>query len=103
MTDDLHQPQPYDDAARGYHRLGWSPLPLPARCKKSPPPGWTGNGAPYPSAADVEAWCEDQPGGNVGLRLAPHGIGIDVDNYGTKPGAETLAAAEARLGPCRAP
>jgi AAA domain/Bifunctional DNA primase/polymerase, N-terminal len=72
---------PYGAAARRYHAAGWSPLPLPARKKKPPPAGWTGKGAQKASAADVEAWCEDHPAGNIGLWLPPGTVGIDADVY----------------------
>jgi len=51
------------------------------------------------SAADVEAWCEDQPGGNIGLRLPLTAVGVDVDAY---KGPAELAAWQnlvARFGP----
>jgi len=98
----------YADAAATYHRRGWGPFPVgyddhgrlhPAR-KSRPPAGWTGYGAPYPSGADVHEWATNgHGGGNVALRMPETVIGIDVDAYSGKPGAETLAEAEARLGP----
>jgi hypothetical protein len=90
---------PYGRAARRYLAAGWSPLPLPARKKKEPPTGWTGQAAPMASAADVEAWCEDHPGGNIAVRLPPTVVGIDVDAY--KGPAEAAAWAELvqRFGP----
>jgi AAA domain/Bifunctional DNA primase/polymerase, N-terminal len=72
---------PYGTAARRYQAAGWSPLPLPPRKKKPPPAGWTGRAAQKASAADVEAWCEDHPDGNIGLWLPPGTIGIDADPY----------------------
>ena len=52
--------------AKLYRDLGWlGTIPLPARCKKEPPKGWTGHGAPYPSA-DVQAWLETEVGIPVG-------------------------------------
>jgi len=48
----------------------------------------------------VHEWATNGQGtGNVGLRMPETVIGIDVDAYGGKPGAATLADAEARLGP----
>ena len=73
--------RPYAAVARQYHAAGWSPLPLPARRKKEPPAGWTGRDAPMASAADVEAWCEDHPGGNIALRLPGTVVGVDADPY----------------------
>lgn len=70
-------------------------FPLPAGAKHPPPSGVTGAaGAPY-----VGNWPEDC---NVGLRLAPHVIGIDVDgpeHAEGKRGPETIARLEAELGP----
>ena len=91
---------PYADAAPTYQRRGWGPIPLRAGTKAPPPAGWTGYGAPYPSGADVTEWASNgDGGGNIALRLPESVIGLDVDAYGGKPGAETLAEAEARLGP----
>lgn len=91
--------QPYTEAAMRYHRAGWAPLPLPPEEKAPPPEGWTGHHAPYPSAADVQAWTEEHPEGNLGLRLPVGVLGVDVDAYRDKPGAATLAELEQRLGP----
>ena len=42
---------------------------------------------------------EEHPGANLALRLSDEEIGIDVDAYGRKTGAATLAEAEKRWGP----
>lgn len=84
-----------------YRAAGWhGVLPLGARPgKKYPPPhGWTGHGAPMPSAADVAAWQETHGDRNIGLRLPPGVLGLDVDAYGSKRGGETLAALIAKHG-----
>lgn len=92
---------PYERAAQIYRAAGWhGVLPLGARPgKKYPPPhGWTGHGAPMPSAADVAAWQETHGDRNIGLRLPPGVLGLDVDAYGSKRGGESLAALIARFG-----
>jgi hypothetical protein len=90
---------PYLSGSRPYHAAGYGPLPLPPRRKKEPPKGGTGREAPMPSAADVMAWCEDHPNGNIALRLPRGVIGIDVDAYkGPAELAAWLALVE-RLGP----
>ncbi|MBF5081384.1 bifunctional DNA primase/polymerase [Quadrisphaera sp. INWT6] len=95
----LVPPAPYAESALALQRSGLGgPLPLPSLQKFPPPTGWSGAGALYPSGADVAAWTEDTPAANVGLRLADGVKGIDVDAYGDKEGASTLAAAEATLG-----
>jgi putative DNA primase/helicase len=75
-------------------------LPLGSRPgRKYPPPnGWTGHGAPMPSAADVTAWQETHGDRNIGLRLPPGVLGLDVDAYPGKRGGETLAALVAKFG-----
>lgn len=90
---------PYGDHAHAYLRAGWAPLPLPARAKKHPPEGWTGARGAWPSGADVHAWTEERPGGNIALRLPPNVIGIDVDNYDGKIGGLVLTDLETSLGP----
>ncbi|WP_346007272.1 bifunctional DNA primase/polymerase [Janibacter terrae] len=93
------QPGPYAAAALRYHAAGWSPLPLPAHAKGPVPKGWTGRDGAWPSGADVWAWTEDHPDGNVALRLPPDVLGVDVDAYDPKPGGLMLAQLEAQLGP----
>jgi AAA domain/Bifunctional DNA primase/polymerase, N-terminal len=92
---------PYAQAADVYWNAGWRGiLPLPARCKLAPPEGWTGGASGDPSYADVTTWAEDGHGrGNIALRLPADVLGIDVDAYGEKKGADTLRDAEQRFGP----
>jgi Bifunctional DNA primase/polymerase, N-terminal len=90
------------DRANIYRIRGWlGTLPLPPRRKKTPPEGWTGHGAPYPTDDDLRSFRTnpETPIGNLALRLPSSAVGIDVDNYGDKPGASTLAAREAQWGP----
>lgn len=84
-----------------YHAAGWHgalPLGRVAGRKYPPPEGWTGHDAPYPSAADVAAWQESHADRNIGLRLPPGVIGLDVDAYPGKRGGESLAQLEAKFG-----
>ena len=92
-------PQPYGLAARLYLQKGWAGvLPLPANEKTPPPTGYTGGGAD-PTVEQVEAWLANgHAGGNIALRLPADVLGIDVDAYAGKAGAESLAEAEARFG-----
>lgn len=108
MTSDTTYSGPYARAAHIYRQAGWhGVLPLGSRPgMKFPPPGnkkagitWTGHGAPYPSAADVAAWMETHGDRNIGLRMPPGVIGLDVDDYKDKTGAATLAELEQRFGP----
>ena len=92
-------PRPYASAARAYLRAGYSPLPLPPRKKASPPEGYTGRNGREVSAGDVDRWLAEHRSGNIGLRLPPGVIAIDVDAY---KGADHVAAWEeliARYGP----
>jgi putative DNA primase/helicase len=85
-----------------YRAAGWhGALPLGGRPgRKYPPPeGFTGHGAPYPSGADIAAWLETHADRNIGLRLPPGVLGLDVDAYAGKRGAEELARLEAQYGP----
>lgn len=93
---------PYARAAQIYRAAGWDGvLPLGSRPgMKFPPPGnWTGHGAAYPSGSDIHAWTETHGDRNIGLRMPPGVIGLDVDHYGNKTGADTLAALTERFGP----
>jgi|GEM_PF-1949570 len=91
----------YRDAAPTYLAAGWTGvLPLPPRAKAHPPAGYTGRAGIDPSPADVQTWCDFRPAdANLALRLPTTVVGIDVDAYGGKPGAATLARLEADLGP----
>jgi len=88
----------YADAYPIYRDLGWHPIKLHVGTKDSPPVGFTGHKGAVPSGADMHAWAEEEPGGNIALRLSEEYVGIDVDDYGDKTGAATLAEAETRWG-----
>jgi len=99
-TSHVRPVNPYQDAALTYWAAGWrGVLPLPAGAKDPPPHGWTGADGGYPSYADVWAWREDNPSGNVALRLPDGLIGLDVDAYGQKAGRASLAALVTAYGP----
>jgi len=105
MTDSTTEYGPFGRAAQLYRAAGWrGTLPIGRNPgEKFPPPGgWTGHGAPYPSNADIQDWMDNHPGTaalNIGLRAEPGTIGLDVDHYGAKTGADTLAQLESRFGP----
>lgn len=91
----------YGAAAPDYFRAGWQPLPLPPGCKQAPPSGYTGaDGKMIGSIQTIKQWARNPKGaaGNVALHLLHPFVGIDVDTYGEKNGAASLAAAEAELG-----
>lgn len=91
---------PFRDSVYQYLGAGWpSVLPLPLGKKMSPPRGYTGAGAVTPTRRDYHRWAAVGVKRNVCLRLPEDVIGIDVDAYGDKPGAATLASLEAKLGP----
>jgi Bifunctional DNA primase/polymerase, N-terminal len=69
-------------------------VPAPRRI----PEGYTGRDSTDPSHTDIMAWAEEHPDGDVALRLSDDLASVDVDAYGTKTGAATLAEAEKRWG-----
>ena len=82
---------PYADSCQTYWESGWrSVLPVAYGQKKSPPNGYTGRDAATPSYADVSEWARDGRR-NVALRMPASVIGLDVDNYDSKEGGDTLA------------
>jgi hypothetical protein len=83
-------------AARRWWLQGWPPFPLPRQAKKPPPDGVTGYGGVDLTHAqlDLVVWR-----GNIGVRMPADVLGLDVDAYDGKPGAETLAALVEQLGP----
>lgn len=93
---------PYSQAASKYRALGWSDvLPLPAGQKSHPPAGFTGKRFAHISPTDeqIQVWVSQRPGGNVALRMPANVLGVDVDAYGDKTGAESFSAAQAKMGP----
>lgn len=91
--------RPFADTYENYWQQGWlGVLPLPERMKDPPPAGFTGAAAPMPSWPDMLEWAEQNPGGNIAIRLPDNVVGIDVDAYDDKPGATTFADAEDRWG-----
>lgn len=95
--------RPYGQAALTYWAAGWRGV-LPVGNgpeQKSPVPiGYTGAHADDPSRADVQAWLDGpEAARNIGLRLPPGVLGLDVDAYGEKRGGQTLDALVERWGP----
>lgn len=72
-----------------------------APAKKYPPPSaFTGHGKPDPSGADIETWLDGPEAAyNIGLRLPPGVLGLDVDAYPGKRGGDVLAELVAAYGP----
>jgi hypothetical protein len=82
---------PFAHAYADYHGKGWTgTLPLPYAKKKSPPADYTGYSGAYPSWADLHTWADDGPR-NICQRMRADVVGIDVDAYAGKSGADTLA------------
>jgi Bifunctional DNA primase/polymerase, N-terminal/AAA domain len=90
--------------ARGaplYRKGGWrGVLPLPPQEKAPPPTGFTGDDGKWPADEQIGRWIADEPANaNLGLRVDYGFVGIDVDAYGDKVGAVTLAEGERQWGP----
>jgi hypothetical protein len=96
MSNPDEQERPYGMAALAYSEQHWAPIPIQG--KFPPPSGWTGHQAPYPSYADISEWIEHSGSRNLGLRLPPNVVGLDIDAYPGKHGAATLSACEAMWG-----
>jgi hypothetical protein len=82
------------EAADEYGGAGWEVvLPIPAGTKGPPPRGYTGANGRTPSLADRTDWELYTPDdANIALVMPANVIGIDVDQYGQKAGADNLAA-----------
>lgn len=90
---------PFAEHALGYRQAGWPVLPLAPGSKGPPPDGYTGRTGVDASEPDVWAWTEDRPHANIALRMPAGVLGIDVDHYGDKHGADTLGDLVAECGP----
>jgi hypothetical protein len=88
----------FSSAAPVYLEGGWTPFPLPRGQKSPPPKGYTGSDGARPSDEDIRRWCITHKASNIGLHMAATTVGIDVDDYGDKAGAATLAELEQRYG-----
>lgn len=90
---------PYASAAHAYRDAGWlGVLPLPTLSKSPPPDGFTGHHGPWPTDEQIHAWANGYGEGNLAVRVPSGVIGIDVDHYGEKRGADILAELEAQWG-----
>src|SRR5262249_5264763 len=85
---------PFHTAAKDYYQAGYLPIPLP-QGKKFPPPKGVPNDLEY-TEETLEGWLAVERARNIGC-IVPDGVVVfDVDG---KPGQETLAELEDRLGP----
>jgi hypothetical protein len=90
---------PFADAAHAYLDAGWWPIYVADEGGKAGiPSGFTGTNGRRVTRDDVRRWVSERPGANIALRLPPDIVAVDVDAYDDKPGADTLAELEARLG-----
>jgi hypothetical protein len=90
----------YQQALPLYVAAGWrGVLPVPSGTKGPPPDGFTGWTGAEPGREQLDRWAAEHPDWNLALRMPDGVLGIDVDAYGDKPGAATLASLEAELGP----
>jgi hypothetical protein len=88
----------YANVWREYEQAGWCPVPLVSGSKRLIPRRCTGHYSMVGHDHFVD-WASAYPDANVAVRLPDWVIGIDVDAYSGKRGAETLAELEAECGP----
>jgi hypothetical protein len=91
----------YADVWVDYVAAGWTPVPLPRGRKKNPPKDVTGDTADRydPARRHFKQWASENPRGNVAIVVPETVVGIDVDCYNGKRGAETRAQLEHDHGP----
>jgi P4 family phage/plasmid primase-like protien len=95
MTDKV---MPYYDAAHRYLDAGWWPIYLNEE-KHGLPKGYTGYNGRAVTRTEVDEWARKFPSANVALRLPRDVVALDVDHYGDKRGADSLAALVDKYGP----
>lgn len=84
---------PFHSAAEDYYHAGYLPIPLP-QGRKFPPPKGVPNDLDYQSST-LEEWLSSSRARNIGS-IVPDGVVVfDIDG---KPGMETLAELEGRMG-----
>ncbi|MET9564298.1 bifunctional DNA primase/polymerase [Streptomyces tauricus] len=89
---------PFADSWEQYREAGWlGTLKLPKLSKKPVPAGFTGDHGEFPTDDQCALWALTS-NANIGLRMPGNVIGIDVDDYDDKHGAEQLAILEERWG-----
>ncbi len=93
----------FASAARLYLEGGLGfPIPLPPRRKAPPPRGYTGAEARDVSVGQINRWSRSRrPTSNIGLRMAPGLIGVDVDAYDSNAGRTRLTGSSSWTALCR--
>jgi len=113
MSPDTVDSRPYEDGHGAYLAAGWQgvlPVGLdrgvPWRARKArPPDGYTGGDGGWPDTTQIRTWAAQWPQLNLGLRLPPDIVGVDVDHYVSartgeiKRGGEVLARMVLDWGP----
>lgn len=103
----INTAKPFARAYEAYQERGWlGVIPLPAGQKHPPPVGWTGRSARHPEQEDIDEWLSKvkYKNANIGLHLGETSdgmyelIGIDVDHYADKAGADQLERLEREHG-----
>lgn len=90
---------PYLTGALAHYARSDLGSPIPVNRKSPLVAGFTGYEGHYLTQRDIAQLAAKHPTANLGLRLRDIVIGIDVDHYGDKHGADQLADLERELGP----
>lgn len=94
----LRSEKPWEFADK-YWVAGWCPIPLPAGKKFPPPTGSTGAISEMPDKEKLKGWIKSRDAkDNIGLRMPPDVIGIDVDHYEDKHGGDELTELAEEFG-----
>lgn len=89
---------PYADGAPAYAAAGFTGM-FPVRGKRPALSGVTGRLGTQTTPEYYMSLAPDHMADNIGWRLPSRFVGVDVDAYGTKQGAVTMAVLTAQLGP----
>lgn len=89
---------PYAQAAQTYRQNGWlGVLPVTGKSENLPT-AHTGREGTDPDATTISQWINGRGRDNVALRLPDTVLGIDVDAYDGRRGAETITWFEINVG-----
>ncbi len=92
IAESTVESRPFGSFALEYLRREWPVVPIPPAKKSPPESGLTGRAGVDAAEGDVSKWVQHRADWNIAVRMPVGVVGIDVDHYGEKRGADHLAS-----------